>query len=150
MKINVRLQLKKIDRILLNLKKRRYLPSIGQIAVEDIQANFLTRGANINRSWPALADSTIKAAKRKKRTSPQPLRDTGELFGSIEDKISFIKGTVSVSTLKTINTKKGRKNIAEIHDKDDPNRKKIPQRKFMQLSRSAKKDIVRVLKKGIV
>lgn len=149
MKINVRLQLKKIDRILLNLKKRRYLPSIGQIAVEDIEANFLTRGANINRRWPTLADSTIRAAKRKKRTSPQPLRDTNVLFGSIADEVSFTKGTVSVSTLKTIMGKKGRVNLAAVHDQGTKN-KRIPQRKFMQLSRSAKKDIVRVLKKGIV
>ena len=67
-----------LDRWEDTLERKAYLPSIGYAGSADIKRNFMTRGANIGRTWPALAW----------REGGQRLRNNGTIMQSIHPEVS--------------------------------------------------------------
>lgn len=116
-----------LDKVQIRLRgltsSERY--SIGNIAKRDIRDNFITRGANINRTWEDL-----------KYRKGEPLRDHGDLFKQINFRSEGNK--IDVISAKMV----GNTNVAAVHNfgTDRAGRNKnvqIPQREFMKLSEGA-------------
>lgn len=149
-------KLKKLDAAL----KKPLLNSIGNIGYADILRTFKTQGSNIGESWPGLSPLTLLWRKKGKGGGkPQALLSTAAAAFGLHQKILTSKSKVELRTNKVVNGV----DIARVHNegvKSYPVTKKqwawfaykgiflkkdkklsIPQRKFMEISSSAIKEI---------